>query len=123
MLEFLEELSDHGDGPHVEPDDGDDVNDDNACTRTRNVYMHCCLSHTDQWLDHGRQDNLIHGGVPIHYRAHDIVADDRAHARVSAAPGVVRVRCDTNEPVNLNVACHVWAHGQTDERGQRRMAW
>ena len=78
--------------------------------------MHCvgCYTQTyttfavtqiaDQWLDHGRQDDLIHGGVPIHYRAHDIVHDDRAHVRVSAAPGAPVVRCDTNEPVNLNVA-------------------
>ena len=65
--------------------------DDNACTRTRNICMHCvgCYTQTyttfvvtqiaDQWLDHGRQDDLIHGVcVPIHYRAHDIVHDDRA---------------------------------------------
>ena len=46
------------------------MNDDNACTRTRNVYMHC-LSHTDQWLDHGRQDDLIHGGgVSLYIAGH-----------------------------------------------------
>ena len=79
--------------------------------------MHCvgCYTQTyttfvvtqiaDQWLDHGRQDDLIHGVcVPIHYRAHDIVHDDRVYARVSAAPGAPVVRCDTNERLNLNVA-------------------
>ena len=55
----------------------------------------------------GKMTLYTGGGEPIHCRAHDIVDDDRAHARGSAAPGVVRVRCDTNEPVNLNVACQV----------------
>ena len=53
-----------------------------ACIALVVTHRHTQLVVTqiaDQWLDHGRQDDLIHGVcVPIHYRAHDIVHDDRA---------------------------------------------
>ena len=70
--------------------------------------MYACTAFLHRlWLDHGRQYDLVLGGrLPIHYRANDIIDDDRAHARVSAAPGFVRC-ANTNEPVNLNVAWHV----------------
>ena len=66
-----------------------------------------CRTQTDGYKTTVGKMILYTGGKPIHCRAHDIVDDDRAHARASAAPGIVRVRCDTNEPLNLNVACHV----------------